>query len=289
MDNQAFLSGNDNDEENFAALDSMVPNPSYGFGQPKPSSQMNAPTSEPGFSGVSGSLFDRIRARTEEQQKQAAQSQAASVQQQNPSEPTMEFEKSPDAPQTQNSFDTAVANASSGAPQPTLNETTYSFSGPSDFSSAVPHHIPTYGPSRNNQYISVDNQQQYPTSMKDKASAALVSLWSGAQTFVASAQEKMKGGQSGGGYNTNFLLREDGLEGGVGAGPPMSGFGSQPSGNQTSEGGAASFVSGQAYSMFSYGKTFCEDMYGFFLQLPNWGKGAVVIVTLLLIKFLFFW
>ena len=279
MDSQAFLSGNnENDEENFAALDSMAPTAS-------------ASTSpEPNFSGVSGSLFDRIRARTEQQQKEAVQSQPASmpVHQQQPSEPTMELEKSPGATQA-NTFDAAVANASVGVPtQPTPNETTYSFSGPSDFSSAIPN-VPTYGPSRNTQYVSADPNQQYATSMKDKASVAFNSLLSGAQTLVVSAQDKMKGGQTGGGYSTNFLLREDGLEGGVGAAPvPMAGLGSQNT-NEGSEGGAMSFVSGQAYSMFSYGKTFCEDMYGFFLQLPTWGKGVVVVVTLLLIKFLFFW
>jgi hypothetical protein len=127
-------------------------------------------------------------------------------------------------------------------------------------------------------------------SVQDKASAAFNTLWSGAQTFVASAQERMgRGGNSGGGggYNTNFLLREDGLEGGGGAGPvPMSGGGGQSNANMV-EGGALASVSGQAYSMFSYGKTFCEDMYGFFMQLPSWGRGVVLVVLILLIKFLF--
>lgn len=100
------------------------------------------------------------------------------------------------------------------------------------------------------------------------------------------------GTNSGGsGYNTNFLLREDGLEGGGGGGGPSSSMASRPI-QEGGEGGgttAISFVSGKAYSMISYGKTFCEDMFGFFMQLPHWGKGVVVIVLVLLVKFLFFW
>lgn len=283
MDNSAFLSGGQDDEDNFAALDSMAPNPNAfsNFGQ-QSAPQMSAPSSsEQGFSGGSESLFDRIRARTLEQQKQSgvlSQPAAPAPSQQHASEPTMELEKSP------NSFDAAVANASSGAPP--SNETTYSFSGPSDFSSAIPQ-VPNYA---NTQYASADPNHQHPISMKDKASATFNSLWSGAQTLVSSAQERMKGDQTGGGYSTNFLLREDGLEGGVGAAPtPMGSVAQQAINNENSEGGAMSFVSVQAYSMLSYGKTFCQDMYGFFLELPKWGKGAVVLVTILLIKFLFFW
>ncbi len=37
---------------------------------------------------------------------------------------------------------------------------------------------------------------------------------------------------------------------------------------------------GQAYSMLRYGRTFCEDLYLFFVQLPLWGKGLVVLVVL---------
>eukprot|EP00956_Cyclotella_meneghiniana_P017152 scaffold27685_cov63-Cyclotella_meneghiniana.AAC.7 len=285
MDNSAFLSGGQNEEDNFAALDAMAPNPNAfsNYGQ-QSAPQMSAPSSsEHGFSGGSESLFDRIRARTLEQQKQSSsvnsQPAAPAPSQQHASEPTMELEKSP------NSFDAAVAQASSGA-RTTSNETTYSFSGPSDFSSAIPQ-VPNYA---NTHYASADPNHQYPTSMKDKASATFNTLWNGAQTLVSSAQERMKSDQTGGGYSTNFLLREDGMEGGVGAPPaPMGGMAQQTTNNENSEGGAMSFVSGQAYSMLSYGKTFCEDMYGFFLELPRWGKGAVVFVTILLIKFLFFW
>jgi len=39
-------------------------------------------------------------------------------------------------------------------------------------------------------------------------------------------------------------------------------------------------VSGQAYSMLSYAKTFCEDLYGFLMQLPPLGKAFVVVVLL---------
>jgi hypothetical protein len=264
MDNQAFLSSA-YDEENFAALDSMNPTP------------FNKPPENP--PGASGSLFDRIRARTEEQQKASATAQQQQQQQQSSCEPTMELEKS-------NPFDAAV-HASIGAPPPTnTNETTYAFSGPSDFS-----HVPTYGPSRN-EYISVDNSQQYNSNLtlKDRASSAFTSIVDGAQSLVGTMQEKIGGrvATGGGGYNTNFLLREDGLEGGVGA-TTSANMGSQQQQQKQKGGADLSFVSGKAYSMFSYGKTFCEDMIGFFLQLPHWGKGLVVLVLVLFVKFLFFW
>ena len=41
-------------------------------------------------------------------------------------------------------------------------------------------------------------------------------------------------------------------------------------------------VSGQAYSMISYGKIFCEDLYGFLMQLPPLGKVGVLVVLLAL-------
>jgi hypothetical protein len=338
MDNQAFLSGTDNDDDNFAALDSMVPHSFNNYGQQNHApSQMNAvvphslynnPSNpgatsfgssdsdsgrvadgrEQGFSGVSESLFDRIRARTAEQQKQSSQSSQplpSSVQQtafqtfpqQQHSNPTMELEEDPNATKSHHSFDAAIAGAASGVEQPPPNETTYSFSGAADFSSAVPR-VPTYGPSRNAHYISANSSQQpYPSSLQDKASMALnattetmKSLWAGAHTLVASAQSRMgQGGDgvSGGGYNTNFLLREEGLEGGVGAGRAHALSGELPAMNEAAGGGTLSAVSGQAYSMLSYGKTFCEDMYAFFMQLPNWGKGIVLVVLVLFIKFLF--
>lgn len=283
MDNQAFLSSEPNDEENFAALDSMNPT---AFAQPKPT--------EPMSGSVSGSLFDRIRARTEEQQKAAAASAAANTtaviapSQQQASEPTMELEKSP--PQ-KTAFDNAVNASTSGIPpqqqqqQQPSNETTYSFSGASDYST----HIPTYGPSRN-QYTSDEQQYYYGNSIKDKASNALFTVWNGAQSAIGMVQDRfLNGGNNSGGesgYNTNFLLREDGLEGGGGGGAPSSSMASHPEGGGAT---AISFVSGKAYSMVSYGKTFCEDIFGFFMQLPHWGKGVVVIVLVLLVKFLFFW
>ena len=42
----------------------------------------------------------------------------------------------------------------------------------------------------------------------------------------------------------------------------------------------AAAVSG--YSMLSYGKTFCQDLYAFVMQLPLWGKGVLVVMLLAL-------
>jgi hypothetical protein len=278
MDNQAFLSSAD-DEENFAALDSMNPTPL---------------SSKPEPLAVSGSLFDRIRARTEEQQKASQQQQMQSS-----AEPTMEFEKP-------NPFDAAVRNtvgAANNPPAPQLqqpsmmtnnnnNETTYAFSGPSDFSS-----IPTYGPSRND-YID-GNSGQYSNynnaTWKDRASNAFTSIVEGTHSLVGLMSDKMGGrvgGDGRGGYSTNFLLREDGLDGGVGhTAVPAHTTNNNTMGQQQQEGGGGgiSLVSEKAYSIFSYGKTFCEDMTGFFMQLPHWGKGMVVLVAVLFVKFLFFW
>eukprot|EP00578_Thalassiosira_sp_NH16_P004139 CAMPEP_0181138820 /NCGR_PEP_ID=MMETSP1071-20121207/34449_1 /TAXON_ID=35127 /ORGANISM="Thalassiosira sp., Strain NH16" /LENGTH=353 /DNA_ID=CAMNT_0023225679 /DNA_START=32 /DNA_END=1094 /DNA_ORIENTATION=+ len=256
---------------------------------------------ENGFSGVSGSLFDRIRARTAEQQKQSLSSQSSQQQQQS-SEPTMELERN-SADAANNAFDAAVANSATGAPggpsqNTSNNETTYSFSASAgeDFSqSAVvsPPRIPVYGASRDDPYYTAGgNQQQHPSSMQDRASAALAqtgetmkSLWgagvSGAQAIGAMAQDKMGGGgaSSGGGgrsYNNNFLLGEDDLErGSEQRPPPVSAAVASGSDN------VAGASEGQgAYSMINYGKTFCEDMFAFVMQLPTWGKGLVAAVML---------
>merc|ERR1711902_40039 len=85
-------------------------------------------------------------------------------------------------------------------------------------------------------------------------------------------------------YNNNFLLREDSLEEG-GSGVLATGATtmttSQPQSSIASPIASAQGTSGasdQAYSMPSYGKTFCEDLFSFFMQLPSWGKGVVGII-----------
>lgn len=212
-----------------------------------------------------------------------------------------------------NAFDAAVAHSTTGASggpnQNTANantgnnantnnnETTYSFSASAgeDFSqSAVvsPPRIPVYGASRDDPYYTAGgNQQQHPSSFQDRASVALAqtgetikSLWgagvSGAQAIGAMAQDKMGGGGGVGGgersYNNNFLLGEDDLERGSEQRPP-------PVSTAVASGAdnAAGASDGQgAYSMLKYGKTFCEDVFGFVMQLPPWGKGLVAVVLL---------
>eukprot|EP01082_Thalassiosira_pseudonana_P014473 g12759.t1 g12759 contig7:56921-58033(-) len=349
---EGFLADNDGDDS-FAALDSMAPHSfsnytqqqqqmqqatmsttsNNAFAQPTGSSSGNASVGSfgssesgrigegrdgAGFSGVSESLFDRIRARTAEQQQMQKASQVTlpppsmphqhhhQQQQQQPSQSSQEqaCELIVELERENNSFDAAVIGASTGAPsnQPPPNETTYSFSGPSDYSNAIQAgapHIPTYGPSRNDVRYSSANQQQqhhqYPSSIQDKASMAFTatsetmkSLWdkglTGVETIFATAQSKMGGGEgvgTGSGYNNNFLLREDSLEyghatGGGGGGATAT----MPQPNEAAASSTNNAVSGQAYSMLSYGKTFCEDVYAFFMQLPPWGKGIVVAVLL---------
>ena len=232
--NEGLLGGGDDD---FAALDSMgyTGQSQYGMNTVNmwtPSSSSfgwnnsgGAPSSsgggtsvgdgrDNGFSGVSGSLFDRIRARTAEQQKQsisssqpqqqqeAAQSSSQQYafvsQQQQPSsgEPTMELERNGSDPYntaTVNAFiDNAVNNGAgtSGAPsaynQNNNNETTYSFSASApgeDFSQAQPGaglRVPQYGASRDDPYyaaVNNQNAQQYPTSIQEKAMDTMKSLW----------------------------------------------------------------------------------------------------------------
>ena len=110
----------------------------------------------------------------------------------------------------------------------------------------------------------------------------------GASSLVTSAQERMSGGGSGGGgggYNNNFLLREDSdsMEQGIGNNNTMMQQPPIPPPTQTEVVADSNVGSpGQAYSMVAYAKTFCEDLYGFFMQLPPLGKGAVVVVLLAL-------
>jgi hypothetical protein len=97
VDGQAFLGGDDNTDDDFAALDSMgysgIMSPSTGFANLTSSGSPAAVLSnsnssslgtggsamgdgrENGFPGVSGSLFDRIRARTEAEQQVRKQQQ----------------------------------------------------------------------------------------------------------------------------------------------------------------------------------------------------------------------
>ena len=355
--NEGLLGGGDDD---FAALDSMgyTGQSQYGMNtvnMSTPSSSSfgsnnsgGAPSSsgggtsvgdngrDNGFSGVSGSLFDRIRARTAEQQKQsisssqpqqqqeAAQSSSQQYafvsQQQQPSsgEPTMELERNGSDPYntaTVNAFiDNAVNNGAgtSGAPsaynQNNNNETTYSFSASApgeDFSQAAAPgaglRVPQYGASRDDPYYAAlnnQNAQQYPTSIQEKAVDTMKSLWdaglNGAQTISAMVQAKL--GSDGvdatpRSYNNNFLLREDSMEHGMG-GPSTTGTMNQqqqppPPPMSTSALDPETAAAGQGYSMLKYGKTFCEDVFAFVMQLPPAGKGAVGVVLLWVLYVLF--
>eukprot|EP00571_Detonula_confervacea_P009481 CAMPEP_0172314328 /NCGR_PEP_ID=MMETSP1058-20130122/22246_1 /TAXON_ID=83371 /ORGANISM="Detonula confervacea, Strain CCMP 353" /LENGTH=357 /DNA_ID=CAMNT_0013028159 /DNA_START=55 /DNA_END=1128 /DNA_ORIENTATION=+ len=343
--NQAFL-GNDAADDDFAALDAMAftgtqSQSQFGMNTVAMTSNGSFGSSsdhsggrgvgvgdgrDNGFSGVSGSLFDRIRARTAEQQKQtlpsqssqvsqsstqeAAQSsqQSAFMSQQPSSEPTMELERS-----NSNKFDAAVDGASIGASanqnsNSNNNETTYSFSATAgeDFSqaAAATPSVPVYGASRDDPYYIASNnhQQQQPTTIQDKATMALAqtgetvkSLWdagvSGAQTIGTMAQEKMGGGGDGAGggqrsYNNNFLLREDSLEHGDMMGSATM---SQPPPPAAAAPGSdtAGGASDQAYSMLNYGKTFFQDVFGFVMQLPPWGRGLVAVILLWAIYVIF--
>ena len=361
--NEGLLGGGGVGEDDFAALDSMgyTGQSQYGMNtvnmnSSTPSSSSfgsNTGSSAPpasaggggtavgdgrdnGFSGVSGSLFDRIRARTEQQkqsisssqqpqQQQAATQEAAQSssqqsafvsQQQQPSsgEPTMELERNGSDPYntvTVNAFiDNAVNNgAGTSGAQNNNNETTYSFSASApgeDFSQAAAGaglRVPQYGASRDDPYYAASNNQnaqQYPTSIQEKAVDTMKSLWdaglNGAQTISAMAQAKL--GSDGvdatpRSYNNNFLLREDSMENGMG-GPPTTGTMNQQQQKQpppppisTSGLDPETAAAGQGYSMLKYGKTFCEDVFAFVMQLPPAGKGAVGVVLLWVLYVLF--
>ncbi|KAL7540548.1 hypothetical protein ACHAXR_010891 [Thalassiosira sp. AJA248-18] len=353
--NQAFLGSNHDQTEadDFAALDSMaftgtqsqfgmntvaVTSSVGSFGS-NDSGRIGDGSKGGGFTGVSESLFDRIRARTAEQQKQSLSSSSSQQQQQQQpsfqeaqqsafmshqpsSQPTMEPERNAFGAHnsSNNAFDAAPTNQNNNnnnMNNDNNDETTYSFSASAgeDFSQqgAAPSpllRVPQYGASRDDPYYAAttssnQQQQQQPTSIQDKASVALAqtgetmkSLWgagvSGAQTIGGMARDKMAGGSGGGGvggersYNNNFLLREDSLEQGNNMmdaatmsqqqqmqQPPPPVSAEVVSGSET---GPA--VSDQAYSMLKYGKTFCEDVVGFVMQLPPWGRGVVAVVVL---------
>mmetsp|Transcript_17515 Transcript_17515/g.36754 ORF Transcript_17515/g.36754 Transcript_17515/m.36754 type:complete len:410 (-) Transcript_17515:234-1463(-) len=387
---QAFLANNNDEDSDFATLDSMTPrvyNASHHYGQQQPQQQTsqhfgaivshslynNQGTSSSGtsadgsmnsggtgdnnigrvgdgvnggFSGVSESLFDRIRARAEQQQKPQQSSYPSSAvqpsqQQQLPQQqvksafvsqqrqqPTMEYERDP-------SVGGAFAHNHENIPNPSTNEATYTFSPPSSElpsqnsqqypqnqqQQQQPPHVPTYGPSRNDPHYSShagshNHGHGGPmTSFQDKAamaweqtSSTFKSLWekasSGAQTIGALAREAragnggsggMRGG--GGGYNNNFLLRseiddDDEMERGVGGGPNASQLRHQHhqqhgaatdtvmAGSNTSGAGSGAVVGDPAYSMVTYAKTFCLDVFGFVRDMPLWGKVFFVLVLL---------
>jgi len=205
---------------------------------------------------------------------------------------------------TGNAFDAAVQSVDNrNNNNNNTAENTYSFAATTgeDFSfQPTAPAVPTYGPSRNDpSYYSGADSHQYPASFQEKAAMALNDAGStiqslfgkgmaGASTLVSSAQERMGGGGGGGGrggYNNNFLLREDSMEQGIGRNnvmqqPPPPSAAAQM--GQSEAGADPSAVSGQAYSMISYAKTFCEDLYGFFMQLPPLGKAGVAVVLLAL-------
>ncbi|KAL7495410.1 hypothetical protein ACHAWT_004094 [Skeletonema menzelii] len=249
----------------------------------------------------------------QQQQRTTAAAQSAFVSQQPSAESSMELglEREPSdgiiptapPPSTantgKNAFDTAVQSVENRNNNNNTTENTYSFTATTgeDFSfQPTPPSVPTYGPSRNDPayYSGANSSQQYPASFQEKAAMALNDAGStiqsllgrgmaGASSLVTSAQERLSGGSGGrGGYNNNFLLREDSLEQGIGNSNVMQQPPPPPASSQA-EGVADSNVgSGQAYSMVSYAKTFCEDLYGFFMQLPPLGKAGVVVVLLAL-------
>lgn len=262
---------------------------------------------------------EQQRQQKEQQQQQAGATTASSQQPSAESSMELGLEREPSdgiiPPSTAttnmagNAFDAAVQSVEnrSNNNATATTENTYSFTATTgeDFSfqpTPAPS-VPTYGPSRNDPayYSGANNtQQQYPASFQEKAAMALNDAGStiqslfgkgmaGASSLVTSAQERMSGGGSGGGgrggYNNNFLLREDsdGMEQGIGNNNTMMQQTAPPPPAQ-SEAVADSNIGspGQAYSMVAYAKTFCEDLYGFFMQLPPLGKGAVVVVLLAL-------
>ena len=107
--------------------------------------------------------------------------------------------------------------------------------------------------------------------------------------LVSVAQDRMNGGgSSGGGYSNNFLLREDSMEQQQGYNPNNMTSQQQSSqmmdhqSSSQSNPATADAAAATGYSMMSYGKTFCQDLYAFVMQLPPWGKGVLVVVLLAL-------
>ena len=188
-----------------------------------------------------------------------------------------------------NSFDAAVSaagmNSSAAAPK-TDNETTYSFTasaGGEDFSQV---HVPTYGNSRDDPYYAAANNSNphYQMSMQDKASQALAATGDAMKSLFSGAQSMMTSNADGQhrGYTNNFLLRED-SESGIPTGVMQPPIPPPP----VSEGSYGAGASEQAYSMLNYGKTFVQDVSGFVMELPPWGKGVLALVVLILFYFVF--
>ena len=329
---QSFLGNDASEYDDFAALDSMgytgtqSSGASLNFGSGAAAgggvSSMGSGGSavgdgrENGFPGVSGSLFDRIRARTaeEQQKKQQQQQQSSSL----PPPSTAAAAQSREAPATGQSsqqhmqqpqytqqqqpsaFASQQQRQHYGVEQPATDpsETTYSFAGVGgggeDFSPAPPR-VPTYGASRSDPYYAAMGGQQQPPGQPasvlartgEAAWAVLGAGLGAARSIGELARDKIGGGAAGAGggrsYNNNFLLREDSVEGGLGgsaaSGPPpaAASAGAAPPGPSSE---AAIGASDQAYSMMKYAKTFCEDLFLFFMDLPTWGKVLMGLIVL---------
>jgi hypothetical protein len=325
---QSFLGNDASEYDDFAALDSM----GYTGTQPSGAASMGSGGSavgdgrENGFPGVSGSLFDRIRARTaeEQQKKQKQQQQQSSSSLPPPSQEAlatssgqssqqmqMQMQQPQYMQQQQQQQPSAFVSQQQrqhqqhyGVVEPAATmdpaETTYSFAtsgGGEDFSPPLPPRVPTYGASRGSDphnYAAVGGGQPAPSSSAlartgEAARAVLGAGLGAARAIGALARDKIGGGAGGAGaggggrsYNNNFLLREDSMEGG-GSGGGYASSGPPPAAATAGAGPsseAAIGASGQAYSMLKYGKTFCEDLFLFFADLPTWGKVLVGLIVL---------
>ena len=233
----------------------------------------------------------RDRARTLEQQKAAGDAPApgAAAGESSSQHPAADAPASNAVPSS-SAFDAAVSAAAGtdggAAASPAGNETTYSFTasaGGEDFSQV---HVPTYGASRDDPYYAAANagNPHYQPSVQDRASQALAATGDAMRSLFSGAQSMMTGDAGGRqrGYTNSFILRED-SEGGIPAGvmqPPAP----PPPVSEGSYGGGASE---HAYSMLNYGKTFAQDVAGFVMELPPWGKGVLAFVVLVLIYFVF--
>ncbi len=301
-----------------AFMSQQMQMPSGGGGMTAPTTE-GGELGESLFDRIRRRTEEQQRQQKQQQQQPTAQPPSAFVSQQPSAESSMELglerepadgiiPAAPPTTNTGNAFDAAVKSVEDGSNgnnnNTTAEENTYSFTASTgeDFSfqpTAAPA-VPTYGPSRNDPaYYSGSNSQQYPASFQEKAAMALNDAGStiqslfgkgmaGASTLVSSAQERMGGGDTGGrgGYNNSFLLREDSMEQGIGSNNTMQQPPPAPAASQMSQSeavaGSSNAVSGQAYSMIAYAKTFCEDLYGFFMQLPPVGKAGVMVVLLAL-------
>lgn len=319
---EAFLSTDGYYEDNaggddFATLDAMVP---HAFNNAGANSLSNpaggvASGSDGGFAGVSESLFDRIRAKTAEHQQQQ-RSHTQPSQPQLPSHSRTHFSDAPavnpptsmnyqqdflagsmpaGAPPTEQPEFERGPEVSTPSPAPAVSAggepTYYASSGPSNFAPAPAP--PTYGPSRTWPSSAASEQSHTEgLTMQDKAAMALEQTSgamgnifgrasAGAQSLVAAAR--------GAGNKHGLLEREEqyGLEREEGMAAPSHSLPTQDFAVGETGTSASGTARDQAYSMVSYGKTFCQDMSGFVWQLPIWGK-ALIAIILLWIIFSFF-